>query len=79
MPFCVKNDYKFDNFEHIAKELTLLSVSESLKLIKENLANLGIIHDKFTSETTIVQNKEVEKVIENLRKKNLIYVSTQPL
>ena len=69
----IKNDYKFDNFEHIAKELTLLSVSESLKLIKENLANLGIIHDKFTSETTIVQNKEVEKVIENLRQKNLIY------
>ena len=70
----IKNDYKFDNFEHIAKELTLLSVSESLKLIKENLANLGIIHDKFTSETTIVQNKEVEKVIENLRQKNLIYL-----
>jgi len=69
----IKKDYKFDNFEHIAKELTLLSVSESLKLIKGNLANLGIIHDKFTSETTIVQNKEVEKVIENLRQKNLIY------
>ncbi|MDA7713277.1 arginine--tRNA ligase [Candidatus Pelagibacter sp.] len=69
----IKNDYKFENFEHIAKELTLLSVSESLKLIKGNLANLGIIHDKFTSETTIVQNKEVEKVIENLRQKNLIY------
>ena len=69
----IKNDYKFDNFEHVAKELTLLSVSESLKLIKGNLANLGIIHDKFTSETTIVQNKEVEKVIENLRQKNLIY------
>ena len=69
----IKNNYKFDNFEHIAKELTLLSVSESLKLIKGNLANLGIIHDKFTSETTIVQNKEVEKVIENLRQKNLIY------
>ena len=69
----IKNDYKFDNFEHIAKELTLLSVSESLKLIKGNLANLGIIHDKFTSETTIVQNKEVEKVIENLRQKKLIY------
>ena len=69
----IKNDYKFDNFEHIAKELTLLSVSESLKLIKGNLANLGIIHDKFTSETTIVQNNEVEKVIENLRQKKLIY------
>ena len=32
----------FDNFENISKELTLLSVSESLKLIKSNLKNLGI-------------------------------------
>ena len=36
---------KFDKFEDVSKELTLLSVSESLKLIKNNLANLGIVHD----------------------------------
>jgi arginyl-tRNA synthetase len=64
---------KFDKFETISKELTLLSVAESLKLIKTNLANLGIVHDKFTSETQIVLNKEVEKVIRNLKKKNLVY------
>ena len=40
---------KFDKFEDVSKELTLLSVSESLKLIKNNLSNLGIVHDKFTS------------------------------
>ena len=45
---------KFDKFEDVSKELTLLSVSESLKLIKNNLSNLGIVHDKFTSETDIV-------------------------
>ena len=63
----------FDNFENISKELTLLAVKESLKLIKSNLKNLGIIHDKFISETSIVQDKEVEKVINKLRDKGLVY------
>jgi len=66
-------DLKFDKFDEISKELTLLSVAESLILIKENLTNLGIVHDKFTSETEIVLNNEVEKVIQNLKKKNLVY------
>jgi arginyl-tRNA synthetase len=57
---------KFDNFENISKELTVLSVNESLKIIKKNLENLGIIHDKFISETNIVLNGEVEKVIDKL-------------
>ncbi len=64
---------KFDKFEDVSKELTLLSVEESLKLIKTNLAILGIVHDKFTSETEIVLNKEVEKVIQNLKEKKLVY------
>ena len=64
---------KLDKLDDVSKELTLLSVAESLKLIKTNLANLGIVHDKFTSETQIVLNKEVEKVIQNLKEKNLVY------
>ena len=66
-------DLIFEKFETVSKELTLLSVAESLKLIKNNLANLGIVHDKFTSETDIVLNKEVEVVIQNLKDKNLVY------
>ena len=66
-------DLNFNKFENISKELTLLSVSESLKLIKSNLENLGIVHDNFISETSIVHDKEVEKVIINLKDKNLIY------
>jgi arginyl-tRNA synthetase len=62
----------FDNFENITKELTLLSVSESLKLIKSNLKSLGITHDNFISETSIVLNNEVEKVMIKLKEKNLI-------
>jgi len=64
---------QFDKFDDVSKELTLLSVAESLKMIKNNLANLGIVHDKFTSETKIVLNKEVESVIQNLKDKNLVY------
>ena len=63
----------FDKFENISKELTLLSVSESLKLIKSNLQSLGIVHDNFVSETSIVKDNEVEKVIIKLKDKNLIY------
>ena len=63
----------FDKFDNISKELTLLSVAQSLKLIKRNLENLGILHDSFISETSIVDNNEVQKVINNLKDKNFIY------
>ena len=59
-----EKDLKFDDFNKISKKLTLLSVEESLKLIKINLKNLGITHNKFTSEREIVEKKEVEKVID---------------
>ena len=64
---------KFDNFENITKDLTILAVAESLKLIKTNLKNLGIVHDKFVSETEIVNNKEVDNAIKKLKIKNLVY------
>ena len=66
----IKNnkDLNFDNFEKISSKLTSLSVQESLKLIKFNLKNLGIVHDKFISETDIVNNNEVEKTINKLKK-----------
>ena len=66
-------DLNFSKFENISKRLTILSVSESLKLIKSNLESLGVMHDNFMSETSIVQDKEVEKVINKLKNKNLIY------
>ena len=43
----------------------------SMELIKTDLKNLGISHDYFFSETTLVKNKSVEKVVKILRK-NLI-------
>jgi len=64
----------FENFDKISKKLTFLSVSQSLKLIKSNLKNLGITHDNFQSETEIVDNNEVETAIEKLKKNNFVYL-----
>ncbi len=71
----IKNNknLSFDDFNKISSELTKLSVEESLKLIKFNLKNLGIIHDKFVRETDIVSNNEVEKTINILKKNNFVY------
>ena len=66
-------DINFENFENISKILTDLSIKESLKLIKNNLSSLGISHDNFISEKTLVENKEVEKVIEFLQKNSFVY------
>ena len=74
----IKNNknLNFDNFADISKILTKLSVEESLKLIKFNLKNLGIVHDNFASETNIIENNEVKKVIEKLKKDNFVYKGT---
>ena len=68
-----KPKLNFNNFDDISKDLTILSVKESIKLIKFNLNNLGIIHDNFASETEIVKNNEVEEVIKKLKKDNFVY------
>jgi len=67
-------DIKFDNFESISNELTKLSVKESIKLIKFNLNNLGILHDNFASETDVVLNKEVDQVVDKLKKDQFVYL-----
>ncbi len=63
----------FKNFENISEELTILSIEEALKLIKNNLNSLGVNHDNFVSEKKLVTNKEVEKVIEFLQKNKFVY------
>ncbi len=63
----------FSNFQNISDELTTLSINESLKLIKKNLNNIGIKHDNFISEKNLVINKEVEKVVDYLKKNDFVY------
>ncbi len=64
---------EFKNFDEVSSKLSSLAIKQSILLIKSNLKNLGIVHDNFQSETDLVNNNEVEKVIEKLKKKNFIY------
>ncbi len=63
----------FDNYDDINEKLTLLSIDQALLLIKKNLKSLGIDHDSFISEKSIVLNKEVESVVEFLEKNKFVY------
>ena len=63
----------FDNFESIHKKLQNLSINESIKLIKNNLSTIGIVHNKFIFESKLVKEKAVAKTIEKLKRKNFIY------
>ena len=70
------NDNKgldFKNFDKISDQLTILAVNESIKIIKSNLKNIGIVHDKFQSEREIVNNNEVQKTVDKLIKKQFVY------
>ncbi len=63
---------KIDNFEESFENLKQLSLEESMSLIKDDLKLLGVSHDKFFSETEIVNKKMVQKTINLLQKKNYI-------
>ncbi len=71
----IKNnkDINFESFKDIEVHLKKLSVNESLNLIKNNLNDLGIKHNNFISETKLVNENEVEKVIEKLKKTKHVY------
>jgi arginyl-tRNA synthetase len=48
------------------------SLDESMNLIKNDLKQLGIMHDNFFSETEIVEKNLVEKAVTKLKEKNYI-------
>jgi len=68
-----KTELNFDNYDNISDKLTKLSIEQALLLIKKNLKSLGINHDNFVSEKSIVLNKEVENVINFLKGNNFVY------
>ena len=51
----------------------VFSVNAMMDLIKQDLAQLGIHHNVFTSENELVQKGAVEEMIHILKKHNLIY------
>ena len=67
------SDLNFDNYDDVSEKLTKLSIEQALLLIKKNLKSLGIKHDNFVSEKSIVLNNEVENVIKYLETNNYVY------
>jgi arginyl-tRNA synthetase len=67
------SDLNFDNYDDVNEKLTVLSIEQALLLIKKNLKSLGIKHDNFVSEKSIVLNNEVENVIKYLETNNYVY------
>jgi arginyl-tRNA synthetase len=70
----LKEDKKIDltNFEKIFDFLSELSLKYSMSLIKADLKSLGISHDNFISEKSLVKKNLVKKTIEHLKKKNFV-------
>jgi arginyl-tRNA synthetase len=64
---------KFSNFNKIKKKLTSETLKHSMKLIMGNLKLLGIKHDNFVFESSIINKKIVLNVIKKLKKKKYIY------
>lgn len=67
------DELNFENYENISERLTELSIEQALLLIKKNLKSLGIKHNNFVSEKSIVLDKEVENVIKFLEVNNFVY------
>ena len=54
----IDDDAKYIGKYNIIEKLTTLSIEQALLLIKKNLKSLGINHDNFVSENSIVLNNE---------------------
>jgi arginyl-tRNA synthetase len=64
-------DYKLK--ENIYEILEKNSLNFSIEMIKANLASIGVVHDKFIYESSLIKNNEVEKTVKNLTDKNFVY------
>ena len=54
-------------------KLTRESLKSSIRLIQNNLDNLGIKHDNFVYESELIKNELVSKTIKKLQKNNYVY------
>ena len=66
------NDIVIDDIEKNFKFLKAESLKASMLLIKRDLSQLGITHDNFFSETTLVNDDLVTKAVNKLKIKNFV-------
>ena len=60
------------DFQNIFVMLSEQSLKHSMNLIKQDLKALGISHDNFVSEKSLVEKNLVEKAIQNLKEKKFV-------
>ncbi len=66
-------NYKHSSFEKSYDYISKQALKLSMEIIKEDLKKLGITHDKFVSEKSIVQSKILLKAINELKKNDFIF------
>jgi len=69
----VKKITNFDNYESIFDNFKDICIEEAMILIKSDLKKLGIVHDNFVSEKSLVNKNIVEKVLKILKDKDYVY------
>tara|TARA_B100001093_G_scaffold518934_1_gene605649 strand:+ start:7356 stop:9080 length:1725 start_codon:yes stop_codon:yes gene_type:complete len=62
----------YEDLDTIYPTLSNESLKYSMKMIKEDLKNLGIKHDNFISESAIVKENLVEKTVNKLKNESLV-------
>ena len=67
-----KSKLKFNSFDQSLNFLENESLIYSMNMIKADLAKLGITHDSFVSEKSIVSSNTVTNAIDKLKKNNYI-------
>jgi len=65
-------EINLDNFKKIFNMLSEESLKHSMNLIKTDLKSLGISHDNFVSEKSLVEKNLVEKAIQNLKENKFV-------
>ncbi len=63
----------FKNLEKISNELEKESLKESMKIIRDNLNLLGVVHNNFIYESNLVKTNSVQKVIDKLKNNSYVY------
>ncbi len=63
-----KSKHSFNSFDDDYKFLEKESLNYSMNMIKFDLEKLGILHDSFISEKSIVNSKTIDKAIDKLKK-----------
>ena len=68
-----KKKLNFDNYDLIFDNFKDLCIEEAMHLIKSDLKKLGIVHDSFVSEKSLVNKNVVEKVLKILKDHDYVY------